>query len=146
MGDSDEAHPLDLLPILREVDVLTVDADLAVDEIEMDERVLDRRLHEIWVIHELHLHAIATPASALLLREPSLGGSCVGALAADDPARDRDVRKEEINIAAPRRAPTPTMTSDVVLGRATDEEMPRESTTEPTTAAKRSLDDGCGLP
>jgi len=115
VGDPDEAHPFDLLPILREVDVLTVDADLAVDEIEIGECVLDRRLHEIRMVDELHLHVITTPPSTCLLREAALGGIRVGTFAADDPARGRNVRKEEVNVAAPRRAPTPAVTGEVVL-------------------------------
>ncbi len=145
MGDSDETHPLDLLPILRKVDVLTVDADLAVDEIEMGERVLDRGLHEIWVIHELHLHVIATPPPSRLLREAALGGISVGALAADDPTRGCDVRKEEVDVTATNQTRAPAVTGEVVLGRAADEEMPREPATEPAAALKRGFDDRSGL-
>ena len=121
VGDSDEAHPLDLLPILRKVDVLTVDADLAVDEIEIGERVLDCRLHEIGMIHELHLHVFTTPSRIRLLREPALGGCCVGALTADDPTRSRDVWEEEVDITATNETTTPTMTREVILGRTADE-------------------------
>ena len=115
VGDPDEAYPFDLLPILREVDVLTVDADLAVDEIEIGECALDRRLHEIGMIHELHLHVITAPTPTCLLREATLGGIRVGAFAADDPARGCNVRKEEIDVAAARRASAPAVTGEVVL-------------------------------